>query len=61
MNSKKVALDKNYASKLANIDTVISGKIAEQAKAGNFDVVLAKGIVLYGGTDITDAVKKAVK
>ena len=61
LNSKKAAMDKNYASKLESIDKNISAKINEQAKAGNYDIVLAKGVVLYGGTDITDAVKKAVK
>lgn len=61
LNSKKVAMDKNYASKLKTIDNTISSKITEQAKTGGYDLVLAKGVVLYGGTDITDAVKKAVK
>ena len=54
-------MDKNYTAKLTAIDNAISAKVAEQAKAGNYDVVLAKGVVLYGGTDITEAVKKAVK
>ena len=54
-------MDKNYASKLKTIDNTISSKITEQAKTGGYDLVLAKGVVLYGGTDITDAVKKAVK
>ena len=61
LNNKKAAMDKNYASKLSAIDNTISAKITEQAKAGGYDIVLAKGVVLYGGTDITDAVKKAVK
>ena len=61
LNSKKEAMDKNYTAKLTAIDNAISAKVAEQAKAGNYDVVLAKGVVLYGGTDITEAVKKAVK
>ena len=61
LNNKKAAMDKNYASKLSAIDNTISAKINEQAKAGGYDIVLAKGVVLYGGTDITDAVKKAVK
>lgn len=59
--TKREAIDKNYASKLSAIDSSISAQIATQAKAGNYDIVLAKGVVLYGGTDITDAVKKAVK
>ena len=39
----------------------ISKQIEAQAKAGGYDIVLAKGAVLYGGSDITEAVKKAVK
>ena len=58
---KKEAMDKNYTTKLTAIDKSISEKIAAQAKDGGFDVVLAKGVVLYGGTDLTEAVKKAVK
>ena len=61
LNTKKAAMDKNYATKLEAIDKAISAQIANQAKAANYDIVLAKGVVLYGGTDITEAVKKAVK
>lgn len=61
LNTKRAAMDKNYATKLSAIDNNISTKIAEQAKAAGYDVVLAKGVVLYGGSDITEAVKKAVK
>ena len=61
LNTKKTAKDKNYADKLTAIDSTISKQIEAQAKAGGYDIVLAKGVVLYGGSDITDAVKKAVK
>ena len=61
LSNKKQAMDKNYATKLEAIDKSISAQIASQAKLGGLDIVLAKGVVLYGGTDITDAVKKAVK
>ena len=59
--SKKAAMDKNYAAKLTAIDNNISKQIEAQAKAAGYDIVLAKGAVLYGGSDITEAVKKAVK
>ncbi len=61
LNTKKTAMDKNYADKLTAIDNTISKQIETQAKAGGYDIVLAKGVVLYGGSDITEAVKKAVK
>ena len=61
LNTKRAAMDKNYATKLEAIDKAISAQIATQAKTGGYDIVLAKGVVLYGGSDITEAVKKAVK
>ncbi|MFR1672290.1 MAG: OmpH family outer membrane protein [Candidatus Gastranaerophilaceae bacterium] len=61
LKTKKEAMDKNYTTKLTAIDNSISNQINAQAKAGNYDIVLAKGVVLYGGTDITEAVIKAVK
>lgn len=61
LKAKKEAMDKNYSTKLSAIDAAITSKIAEQAKVGNYDIVLAKGVVLYGGDDITEAVKKVVK
>lgn len=59
--SKRESLEKEYAKKLAAIDKSISATIESQAKAGNYDLVLAKGVVLYGGKDITSEVIKAVK
>ena len=61
LKAKREKIEKDYTSKLSAIDSKISSVINTEAKARNFDVVLAKGAVLYGGTDITDAVSKAVK
>ena len=57
--TKRETLEKDYATKLQAIDKNISSTIETQAKAKNYNVVLAKGVVLYGGDDITaDIVKK---
>ncbi len=58
---KQDAIRKNYAAKLQAIDKSISAVIQKQAKALNYDLVLSKGVVLYGGTDITSQVSKLVK
>jgi len=61
LNTKRIAMEKEYAQKLAETDADISNKISNVAKSNNYDIVLAKSIVLYGGADMTDAVKNAVK
>ena len=61
LNERKTKIDKEYAESLTSIDKNISEVIASTAKAENFDVVLAKGVVLFGGEDITDKVSKAIK
>ena len=61
LNAKRDAIQKDYAKKLANIDKNISAVIADKAKAANYDIVLAKGVVLYGGSDITAEITKSVK
>ncbi|MDR1168897.1 MAG: OmpH family outer membrane protein [Heliobacteriaceae bacterium] len=61
LNDKKAAMDKNYAAKLQAIDTSISKQIDAQAKTGQYDLILAKGVVLSGGIDITDTITKLVK
>lgn len=57
----KTENDKVYAKKLADIDKSISATIQTQAKKSGYDLVLAKGIVLYGGNDITAEIQKLVK
>ena len=61
LQAKKEKMDKDYAEKLKTIDASISKQIEAQAKAQGFDVVLSKGIVLFGGKDITADVIKVVK
>lgn len=58
---KQEAIKKEYAGKLQAIDKKISGVIASEAKTKGYDLVLAKGVVLYGGSDITNDISKAVK
>ena len=59
--TKRKTLEKDYATKLQAIDKNISSTIETQAKAKNYNVVLAKGVVLYGGDDITADIVKIVK
>lgn len=61
LNTKRAAIEKQYAQKLAETDLAISNQIASVARANNYDMVISKGVVLYGGDDITATVKAAVK
>ena len=58
---KQQAIQKDYTDKLQSIDKNISGVIAKTAKDKGYDVVLAKGVVLYGGEDITNTISKLIK
>ena len=58
---KQENIKKNYTKELLKIEKNISQTIEKEAKAQNFDLVLSKSVVLYGGTDITEAISKAVK
>ena len=58
---KKEAIAKDYAARLQVVEKSISDTIAQQAKAKGYDIVISKGMVLYGGDDITADVTKAVK
>ena len=58
--SKKEKIDKEYLKKLANIDKNISKTVENYAKSNSYDLILSKGMVLYGGEDITSAIVKVV-
>ncbi len=59
--AKREKMDKDYAQKLQTLDKSISDQINAKAQADGYDVVLSKGIVLYGGKDITQEIIKIIK
>ena len=59
--TKQETIAKNYEQKLLEIDKNISALITAKAKASGYNLVLSKGVVLSGGTDITDEIAKQVK
>lgn len=59
--AKKEKMDLDYANKLKALDSSISQTINTKAKADGYDLVLSKGVVLYGGKDITEEIVKLVK
>jgi len=61
LNDMKKSMDDNYKKKLTDIDINITKVIQKTAQDQNYNIVLAKTIVLYGGTDITKEIAKAVK
>lgn len=61
LQTKKEKIETEYAAKLKSIDASISKQIEVQAKAQGYDLVLSKGIVLFGGKDITSEIIKIIK
>ena len=59
--AKQESIAKNYETKLLAIDKSITSLINTKAKAKGYNLVLAKSVVLSGGTDITDEIAKEVK
>ena len=60
LNAKREAYGSEYNNKMQEIQNTILNAIREQAKANNYDIVIAKDVVLYGGDDITNELKTAV-
>jgi len=61
INNQKIALDEEYNKKLTQIDTEVRATVTEKAKSLNYNLVLPKNIVFYGGEDITDVIAKEIK
>lgn len=61
INQQKLALDTSYNSKLTAIDNKIKTAVIEKVRSMNYNIVLPKNTVLYGGDDITDQVSTIIK
>ena len=62
LKQKQEANQKVYSDKLKAIDKSITETIVKEAVVKGYDLVLTKqGVVLYGGKDITEDLKKIVK
>lgn len=58
---KQNEIQKNYTQKLKNIDKNITEIIAQEAQKQEYNLILNKSNVLYGGDNITESIIKAVK
>jgi len=61
INQQKITLDKEYNSKLLAVDNNIRAAVIEKARSLNYDLVVPKNVILFGGDDITDQVASSVK
>lgn len=60
-NRKKEAIDNQYQSRLTAIENNLRNQISASAKKHNYDIIIAKSVVFYGGDDITDLVSADIK
>ena len=58
---KKEAIAKDYTARLQAVDKSITDTIATQARLKGYNMVISKGVVVFGGDDITADVQKVVK
>ena len=61
INRQKLALDTSYNQKLTAIDSKIKTAVVEKARSMNYNIVLPKNTVLFGGDDITERVATIIK
>ena len=58
---RREAMAKDYQTRLQAIDKSITDTITATARAKGYNMVISKGVVIYGGDDITADVQKVVK
>jgi len=58
---KKEVIAKDYTARLQAVDKSITDTIATQARLKGYNMVISKGVVVFGGDDITADVQKVVK
>lgn len=58
---KKEAIAKDYQTRLQAVDKSITETISATARAKGYNMVISKGVVVFGGDDITADVAKVVK
>ena len=58
---KKETIAKDYTARLQAVDKSITETISTTAKAKGYNMVISKGVVVFGGDDITADVQKSVK
>ena len=61
INRQKIAMDTSYNKKVSELNNKIHTAAANTGKQLNYNIVLPKDIVLWGGDDITSDVEKALK
>ena len=58
---KKETIAKDYQARLQAVDKSITETISATARAKGYNMVISKGVVIFGGDDITTDVAKVVK
>jgi outer membrane protein len=61
LNKREQILQSQYAQKVQAIDAELSKLVSDVANEKKLDYVFAKGMVVFGGTDITADVAKRLK
>lgn len=61
INEQKLALDRDYNEKLMKLDSDIKSTVVEKARSLNYNLVLPKNVVFFGGDDITEMISKDIK